>query len=643
MFKKLFHPYKINQCVIPNRLVVPAMVANYCHRDGTASDKYIAYHEEKAKGGWGLIFTEDYAINEHAMGYQFIAGLWNDEQISSHKKLTDTIHQYESKIFAQIYHAGRQSSSRVNGGMQPVAPSAIPCPWLQEIPRALTISEIQQLVQDFGNCARRVKLAGFDGVEIHAGHGYLIAEFLSPYANKRIDQYGGHFDNRVRFLQEVYQAVRQQVGADFPITVRFSADEGVVGGRDISEARVLAQLLEKWGVDALNVSVGAYGDRNKYGTVSPMYVGHAWTVSLAEEIKQLVQIPVITVNRINDPRMADTILAMGKADFIAMGRGSLADPHLPNKAKAGDLASIRYCIGCMQGCTGSLYHGAPFTCLVNPSLGREGELDYSKVDEPKRVYIAGGGPAGMEAARSAALRGHHVTLFEKNASLGGQFRSAAFPPGKGELATYTGWLVRELAKHDVQVLCNTTLTKTLVEQGEPDVVIVATGGNPSLPPIKGIHRPHVVLAEDVLLGNVTVGQRVVVAGGGEVGGETAAHLAMQQKEVTLVELRDKLLIELDGVSKVHLQALLNDYDVASCLNTRVTEITETEVRVENERGQYALQADTVVIALGYTPATALIEELRGGAHHTVVIGGAVKTSNALVAAREGFDTGMSIV
>lgn len=337
MFKKLFKPLKINQCVIPNRLVVPAMVANYCNSDGTASDRYIAYHEEKAKGGWGLIFTEDYAVNQHAMGYQYIAGMWNDQQIPSHKKLTDTIHRYESKIFAQIYHAGRQSSSKVNGGMQPVAPSAIPCPWLQELPRELKIDEIQQLVNDFGDCARRVKQAGFDGVEIHAGHGYLIAEFLSPYANKRIDRYGGNFDNRVRFLQEIYQEVRRQVGVDFPVTIRFSADEGFIGGRDISEARVLAQLCEEWGFDALHVSVGVYGDHNKFGTVSPMYVGHAWTVPLSEEIKKLVKIPVITVNRINDPRMADTLLVMGKADFIAMGRGSLADPNLPNKAKVGDL------------------------------------------------------------------------------------------------------------------------------------------------------------------------------------------------------------------------------------------------------------------------------------------------------------------
>ena len=278
------------------------------------------------------------------MGYNQIAGLWKDDQISSHKKLTERVHQYDSKIFCQIYHAGRQSGAFVNGGVQPVAPSGIACPWLQSIPRELSYEEIKEIIGQFGDTAFRAKLAGFDGIEIHAGHGYLIAEFLSTYVNKRTDEYGGCFDNRVRFLKEIYEDIRKKTGPDFPVMVRFSADECEPGGRDISESRVLASMMAEWGVDALHVSSGVYGDHNK-GIVSPMYVGHAWTVDFAHEIKQLVDIPVVTVNRINDPRMADSILTMDKADFIAMGRGSLADPWLPDKAKNGELTSIRYCIG----------------------------------------------------------------------------------------------------------------------------------------------------------------------------------------------------------------------------------------------------------------------------------------------------------
>ncbi|MHC1684609.1 MAG: FAD-dependent oxidoreductase [Clostridiaceae bacterium] len=642
MFKKLFSPQKINVCEIPNRLAVTAMVANYCNDDGTATDRYIAYHEAKAKGGWGLIITEDYAVNKNAMGYKYIAGLWNDEQIKSHKKLTDTIHKYESKIFAQIYHAGRQSCSFVNGGMQPVAPSAIPCPWLRELPRELTIPEIEQIVKDFGDCASRVKKAGFDGVEIHAGHGYLLAEFMSTYVNKRTDKYGGCLDNRVRIIKEIYENVRRKVGEDFPVTIRFSAYEGFEGGRDIAESRVLAKLFEEWGFDALHVSNGAYGDHNKGGIVAPMYYPHAWTVDLAAEIKKLVDIPVFTVNRINDPRMAETILELDKADFIGMGRGSLADPELPNKAKEGDLTSIRYCIGCLQGCTGALYVGGPLNCLVNPSLGREAELDYSKVDEPKSVLVIGGGPGGLEAARTAAIKGHKVSLYEKRSFLGGQFKSASYPPSKGELGTYIAWATNELNKLGVDIHLNTELTKTLVDEINADVIIVATGGTPLMPPIKGIDKPHVVSAEDALLGNISTGDRVVVAGGGEVGGETAAHLAMQQKDVSVVEMCPTLFRELDGVNKYNIMKILKEYDVKNYTETKVVEILDNGVIVENNQGKFIISADTVVIGLGYKPNNKLAEELKENHDNVIVIAGAAKTSNALVATREGFDAGMSI-
>ena len=641
MFTKLFTPKKINQCEIPNRLAVTAMVANYCNEDGTATDRYIAYHEAKAKGGWGLIITEDYAVSQHAMGYQFIAGLWNDDQIASHKKLTDTIHQYDSKIFAQIYHAGRQSASFVNGGVQPVAPSAIPCPWLRQLPRELTIPEIEQIVEDFGDCALRAKQAGFDGIEVHAGHGYLIAEFMSTYVNKRTDKYGGCLDNRLRFVKEIYTNIRGKVGDDFPVMIRFSADEVVQGGRDISESRVLAKLFAEWGFDALHVSSGAYGDHNK-GIVSPMYVSHAWTVDFAAEIKQIVDIPVFTVNRINDPRMADGLLEMGKADFIGMGRGSLADPDLPNKAKAGDLTAIRYCIGCMQGCVGKLLVGESITCLVNPSLGQEYQLDYSKAAAPKKVLIAGGGPGGLEAARAAAIKGHEVTLYEQGSFLGGQFKSAAYPPCKGELATYTNWITHELDQLGVTIHLNSQVTKELVAAEKPDTVIVATGGTPCKPAIKGIDKALVVTAEDALLGNVATGDQIVVAGGGEVGSETAAHLAMQQRDVTIIEMMPKICSDLDGVNKFNLMKILREYEVNQMTQTKVVEILDDGVIIENSQGQQTLPADTVVIALGYRPNNQLAEALSAVHNHVIVVGGAVKTSNAMVAINDGFNAGLSL-
>ncbi len=642
MFQRLFSSKKINGCEIPNRLAVTAMVANFCNTDGTATEQYISYHEAKAKGGWGLIITEDYAVNEHAMGYKYIAGLWKDEQIESHRQLTERIHKYDSKIFCQIYHAGRQSNSFVNGGVQPFAPSAIPCPWLRELPRELTVNEIKQIIEDFGDCALRAKKAGFDGVEVHAGHGYLLAEFMSTYVNKRTDLYGGCLDNRLRIIKEVYDNIRSKVGKEYPVTIRFSAYEGFEGGRDMSESRVLAKLFEEWGFDALHVSNGAYGDHNRGGIVAPMYYPHAFGVDNAAEIKKLVQIPVFTVNRINDPRMAESILELGKADFIGMGRGSLADPDLPKKAKNGELTSIRYCIGCLQGCTGALYNGTSLSCLVNPTLGHEYKLDYSKVENPKKVIVIGGGPGGLEAARAAAMKGHKVSLYEKREFLGGQFRSAGYPPCKGELATYIAWVSKELEKLKVEINLSVEVNKQLIEEQSPDIIIVATGGTPVVPPIKGIDRPNVLKAEEVLLGHVPTGDKIVVAGGGEVGAETAAHLGMQQRATTIVEMMPELCRDLDGVNKYNLMKILNEYQVQSYTGTKVIEILESGVTVENEDGQFTIPAETVVLALGYKPDNGLAEELKAVYPDVRVIGGAVKTSNALTAIHEGFHTGFNL-
>lgn len=642
MLKNLFSAGKFGNCEIKNRLVVTAMVTNYCNPDGTASERYIRYHEEKAKGGWGLIITEDYAINAHCMGYANIAGLYNDEQIASHKELTNRIHQYGSKIFAQIYHGGRQSHSRVNGGLQPVAPSAIPCPWCRDLPRELTKADIHRIVGEFGACAKRVKAAGFDGIELHAGHGYLLAEFMSTYANKRTDEYGGCLDNRVRIIKEVLDSIRANVGDDFPVIIRFSADEDMPGGRDIAETRVLAKLFEEWGFDGLHVSGGVYGDFNK-GIVSPMYVKHAWLAYAAEEVKKIVKIPVITVNRVNDPRMADQLIEMGKADFVGMGRGSLADPELPNKAKAGKMRDIRYCIGCLQGCTGSLYVGGPITCLVNPSLGLEYQTDYTQVANPKRIAIIGAGAAGMTTAITAARRGHKVTLFEAKDKTGGQFVSAAYPPCKGEFTTFLSWCNKMLSDYGVNVLLNTKATAEMIKAGNYDEVVITTGGNPWVPSfIKGVDLPHVKIAEDVLTGKVAIGDNVVIAGGGEVGCETAAHLASIQKKATVVEMKPMLMEELDGVNKECLSQIMNRFHVTSYINTKVLEIKEESVLVETPDGQKELPCDSVVLAMGYKPNDSLAKELEAEGISVHVIAGAVKTSNAMIANREGFELGLKL-
>lgn len=641
MLDRLFSMGKIGNCEIKNRLVVTAMVTNYCNKEGEATERYIRYHEEKAKGGWGLIITEDYAIDEHAMGYEYIAGLYKDEQIPSHKEFTDRIHKYGTKVFCQIYHAGKQQSSMVNGGAQPMAPSAIPCPWCREQPREMTKADIKEVVHNFGQCARRVKEAGFDGIELHAGHGYLLAQFMSPYINKRIDEYGGCLDNRVRIIKEILDEMRLYVGEDFPIIIRFSANEDMPGARDMAETRVLAKLFEEWGFDGLHVSSGVYGDYNRQ-IVSPMYVPHAWTVDYAEEVKKIVNIPVITVNRINDPRMADGLIEMGKADFVGMGRGSLADPELPNKAKAGKISDIRFCIGCLQGCTGALYVGGPVTCLVNPSVGLEYECDYTKVKEPKRIAVIGAGPGGLTTAITAARRGHMVTLMEAKDRIGGQFVSAAYPPCKGDFTTFLSWANKQLNDYGVNLLLNTKATVDMIKNGNYDEVVIATGGVPLVPGIKGIELPHVKLAEDVLVGKAAAGDNCVVAGGGEVGCETAAHLGMVQKGATVVEMKPVLMEELDGVSKENLLKIMDKFHCKTMVNTKVLEIREDSVLVETPDGEKILPCDTVVLAMGYKPNTELADALEAEGISVHKIAGAVKTSNALIANQEGLQLGLKL-
>lgn len=640
--EKIFTPFYIGDCEIPNRLVVPAMVANMCP-DGTATEQYIRYHEEKAKGGWGLIITEDYLINEHAAGYPAVAALYDESQIPSHKKFTDTIHQYETKVFCQIYHAGRQSNHNFNGGVQPVSCSPVPCPWNKEIPLELTVSQIGQLVKDFGTTALNAKRAGFDGIEIHAAHGYLIHEFLSPNCNHRIDAYGGTYENRMRFLKEIMEEIRKKVGGGFPISVRFSAQENSEGGRRMFESRQMLMDIEEMGADAIHLSNGMYGVRSSVGIAASFFQQHGWNMDLAAEAKTFLNIPVITVGRISEPGMAEDIIVSGKADFIAMGRASLADPHWPNKAKAGANNDIRHCIGCLQGCTASTYQGVPLYCLVNPELGHEYEYDYRKADKSKKVFVAGAGIGGMEAARAAAMKGHQVEIFEKQHTVGGQFISAAYPPYKGEFATYTAWLYRELQKYEnIALHLNTEITADMVKEAKPDKVIVASGAKPIIPNVPGIHNQNVVLAEDVLLGKADTGMSVLVVGGGMVGSETAAYLGMQCKDkVMLVEMRDLIAMDMEAGIRDDLKDCLRRCYVEVLTQTSLTGVTDEGALLKQENEVKLFPCDTIVLAIGTRSYSPLAEELKDFCSIDIV-GDAIKARQAVQASSEGFTAGLAV-
>ena len=640
MLDHVFSPYTIKNVTFPNRLVVSAMVTNFCNKDGSASERYIAYHEEKAKGGFGMIITEDYAIRVKGKGFSNVAGMWDDSLIDSHSELTRRVHQYDSKIIAQIYHAGRQTHQGVTG-FPPEAPSAVPCPANKQIPHELTVEEINEIEKDFADCARRCKQAGFDGIEIHGGHGYLVAEFMSSYSNKRIDQYGGSLTNRMRFPLEAIAAIRKAVGEEFIVGFRISADELVPGGRTKEDTKTIALMLEAAGIDFLHVSAGVYG--SSHAIAPPQAIKHGWLTDFAKEVKEIVHIPVITVGRINDPLIADQIIRSGKADFVTMARASLCDPHMPEKARQGNFEEIRYCIACSQGCMGVLLKDKPIHCALNPMLGQEYKYINKQTDQFKKVLVVGGGPAGMQAAITAAEQGHQVTLYEKNNCLGGQYRLAAIPPNKGEITSFLYWQQIMLKKLGVNVILNQQVDKDLIENSDCDVVIVATGGKPIIPEISGVGSKNVVTACEILDGKVFCGQKAVVIGGGQIGTETALHLAVHRKDVTLIEMTNDLAIKETAHPREFLLKAVEDSTINVMLNSCVKDIRENSVVVETAKDQLIeVAADTVILAIGMTEENVLPEQIKDCQKEIITIGDAKEVRQVMDAVREGFETAINL-
>ena len=367
MLEKLFEPIRVGGLELPNRMVVSAIVTRYCEESGLPGDQWNAYYERKARGGWGIIFTENYGVCPEANCFKRQAGMWDDSMVEPHRAFVKRVHDQGALIGCQIYHGGRQVPSAVSG-VQPVGPSPIAEPACSDVPRELSVSEIAQLVGQFADTARRARDCGFDMVEIHGAHGYLLNEFMSPVANARTDQYGGSLENRMRFPLEIVAAVREQVG-DMPISFRLSTRDYVEGGIELDESSVMARMLQDAGVDMINCSQGMYS--SKFAIIPPANIAPGGFVENAVAIKAAVDIPVIATGRINDPVLADEIIASGKADLVTMARASLADPDLPRKAAAGKLDEIVKCTGCVQLCTGPKVGPNGIACTVNPSLGKE--------------------------------------------------------------------------------------------------------------------------------------------------------------------------------------------------------------------------------------------------------------------------------
>ncbi len=637
--RHLFAPITIGSMQLKNRVVMPPMGTRYPSFGGTVTQRLIDYYVERARGGVGLIIVHFASINLEGISSLYPLGIWNDSFVPGLRDLVRAIHGAGAKAAIQLAHAGGQTTYAVT--RRPlVAPSAVPGIG-RETPRALTTDQIGEVTEAFCQAARRTEEAGFDAIELHMAHGYLLNQFLSPLFNRRTDAYGGDLAGRARLPLEVLRQVRQTTGDRLPILCRLNADDGVPASLVLSEACAIAVMLEQAGAAAIDVSAGI---GESFGLSIPNMADPPGTlVPYAAAIKAVVKVPIITVGKLQDPLVAEEILASGKADLIAVGRGLIADPDWALKAAEGRLDEIRPCLTCNRPeCHGRTLRQLNMGCVVNASVGREALFRLSPATHPKKLLVAGGGAAALEFARVAALRGHKVILCEQASSLGGQLALAAAPPHKSDIQKLTNYLKGEVHRLGVEVRLGCPVTPELVARLAPDAVVVATGARPLVPNIPGAAE-CAVTAWDVLAAGAPAGRHAVVVGGGDVGCETAEYLAAQGQQVTIVEMLPDVATELAAWTRRRLLDRLMAADVEILAQTRVVAIQPG--RVLYDRGGMSGEiapVDSVVMACGVLPNRELAESLREIGLPIHVIGDALKPRNLADAIREGFELGFSL-
>lgn len=660
MFKTLFSPILINKTEIKNRIAYPSMGVLYSV-DEKLNDRYFNYYVERAKGGAGIVTVGPVGIGLLGVGLG-APSIASDDSLPSFSKLATAIRNAGARAWIQLYHGGAYVRPVQIGGQQPIAPTAHYSKFSGSEAREMTMEDIKNVQEAFIASAERAKKAGFDGVEIIASAGYLICQFLSPLTNKRTDEYGGSFENRVRFIREIIEQMRQRLGSDYPITIRMAGNDFVPGSNTDLETPDFAKVYEKAGVDAINVTGGWHESKVPQLT---MEVPRGAFTYLAQNIKNVVSIPVMASNRITDPYLAEEILCNGSADMVNLGRVLLADPYWPIKAQAGYPESIRPCVACLQGCMDELFDIKPVQCIVNPQAGFEGERSIPKASQPKNVMVIGAGPGGLEAAFRAAKAGHHVELYEKSYYIGGQLCIAGAPPHKQELWDLLRYYQEMLLRHKVDIILNTEVDLELVKQRTPDYVIAAEGAEFIVPEIEGINNDQVIPAWDVLRDNVPLGRKIAVIGGGSVGLETAYLIASKgtitpdtlyflfkheaatperlrelvfkgNKEVTVFESMPRAGKDVGKSTKWGLFDNLDKHGVKIISGAKVVSFNKGILIFEKDGQQHSLSFDNVVNATGSRSVRKVADMLESTGIPFSVIGDSVRPGRIFDAIHEAY-------
>lgn len=629
-FRMFLSPGKIGTLELKNRCIMPPMGTHCVGPDLMVPDRLCEYHKRRALGGCALNITEVCLVHPSGESGIDLAG-YNDTFLPGLTRLADAIHAGGGKACLQLWHPGRQGESRGN----PWAPSPIPCPVVGIVPHEMTEDEIWEVIAAYGDTALRAKRAGYDAVELHAGHGYLVDEFFNEYTNHRTDAFGGSFENRTRFAMEIIKDIKKKVGDDFPLIVRMNGQENAEGGIVIEDAIEIAKLFEKAGVHALDISQGAYTVMSS--GMPPYFYPEALNAENSAAIKANVSIPVICVGRITTPMLAEKLLREGKGDFVAIGKGQLADPDFVKKAAEGRADEIIRCIGCTQACVGGI-RKHDVTCVFNPVTGHEKERTVQPAEVRKNVLVIGGGPGGLEAAWVAAQRGHSTTLIEKTAQLGGQFLLASVAPKKAHYADAVKLLAMRAIRAGAQIHLATEATPEKIAQYAPDEIVIACGSTPVIPKLPGLDALPSYTAHDVLARKTYVSaSEVAVIGGGLVGVEVAEILALQGKKVHIVEMLDVIGSDVELLIKRYMNDTLNRLCVATHPGTRCKELYPDHIAVETNGEAHDIPCGAVVFAVGSRCNTAVVDMVKetGIPYHVVGDAQSVgKVQNAIWTAHE---------